>query len=92
VVIYHGKLPRYFYNIGTWMFSTAAFKSCGELHEDDEGPDVVVEDPEKVHVVRLPAAVGDIETGLTCRVTRLGDFSPIGLLLEAHYVFFEKMK
>jgi hypothetical protein len=45
------------------MFSTAAFRSCGELHEDDEGPDGVVEDPEKVHLVRLPAAVGDIETG-----------------------------
>ncbi len=27
-----------------------------------------------------------------CRVTRFGDFSPIGLLLEAHGDFFEKIK
>jgi hypothetical protein len=72
------------------MFSTAALRSCGELHEDDEGPDGVVEDPEKVHLVRLPAAVGDIDTGLTSRVTRLGNFSPIGLLLEAHCDFLKR--
>ena len=72
------------------MFSTAAFRSCGELHEDDEGPVGVVEDPEKVYLVRLPAAVGDIETRLTCRVTRLCDFSPIGLLLEVHYDFLKR--
>ena len=72
------------------MFSTAAFRSCGELHEDDEGPDGVVEDPEKVHLVRLPATVEGIETGLTSRVTRLGDFLPIGLLLEVHYDFLKR--
>ncbi len=29
---------------------------------------------------------------IAVRVTRLGDFLPIGLLLEGHYDFLEKMK
>ncbi len=72
------------------MFSTAALRSCGELHEDDEGPDGVVEDPEKVHLVKLAATLWGIDTGLTGRVTRLGNFSPIGLLLEVHYDFLKR--
>jgi hypothetical protein len=39
----------------------------------------------------IPKALEKAERLLANRVTRLGDFSPIGLLLEAHYDFF-KMK